>query len=323
MISEELEKSLHKAFIAARDQRHELITVEHLLLAMIDNQSAAEVLKACSAKFEVLRKELTQFIDKKTPKVSGNGEVDTQPTIGFQRVIQRALLHVQSSGTQKVEGANILTAIFGEKESYAVSLLHQQDISRLDVINYISHGVKKTTNSQPLEEVFFEDIQAVTSSNSNKKNEKLRLFISYSHMDKDCLSRLMVHLKPIERKGSIECWSDKKLVPGEKWQPKIEKILEESTAAILLISADFLASDFIVNNELPPLLARAESQGIRIIPVILKPCGFHRDNQLSSFQAINDPKEPLLGLDHIMQEHLYDKIAEEVYKEIRQREKLI
>ncbi len=143
MIAQELEVSLHMAFMDARQKRHELITVEHLLLAMIDNPTAAEVLRACGAKLEVLRSELNQYIEEHTPTVMGQDEVDTQPTLGFQRVIQRAMLHVQSSGKKEVTGANILVAIYGEKDSHAVFFLHQQGITRLDVVNYISHGVSK------------------------------------------------------------------------------------------------------------------------------------------------------------------------------------
>ncbi|MFM9834782.1 MAG: ATP-dependent Clp protease ATP-binding subunit ClpA [Methylophilaceae bacterium] len=143
MIAQELEVSLHMAFMDARQKRHELITVEHLLLAMIDNPTAADVLRACGAKFEVLRAELNQYIEEHTPTVAGDEEVDTQPTLGFQRVIQRAMLHVQSSGKKEVTGANVLVAIYGEKDSHAVFFLHQQGITRLDVVNFISHGVAK------------------------------------------------------------------------------------------------------------------------------------------------------------------------------------
>jgi len=143
MIAQELEVSLHMAFVEARQKRHEFITVEHLLLALLDNPSAAEVLRACSANIETLRKELNDFIDEHTPTVEGEDEIDTQPTLGFQRVIQRAILHVQSSGKKEVTGANVLVAIFGEKESHAVYFLQRQDISRLDVVNFISHGIAK------------------------------------------------------------------------------------------------------------------------------------------------------------------------------------
>ena len=144
MIAQELEVSLHMAFMDARQKRHELITVEHLLVAMIDNPTAADVLRACGANLDNLRSELNHYIEEHTPMVGGDNEVDTQPTLGFQRVIQRAILHVQSSGKKEVTGANVLVAIYGEKESHAVFFLHQQGVTRLDVVNFISHGVAKT-----------------------------------------------------------------------------------------------------------------------------------------------------------------------------------
>jgi len=144
MIAQELEVSLHMAFMEARQKRHEFITVEHLLLAMLDNPSAAEVLRACAANVEDLRKKLADFIERHTPRVPGEADVDTQPTLGFQRVIQRAILHVQSSGKKEVTGANVLVAIFGEKDSHALHFLTQQGLTRLDVVNFISHGIAKT-----------------------------------------------------------------------------------------------------------------------------------------------------------------------------------
>lgn len=143
MIAQELEVSLHMAFVESRQKRHEFITVEHLLLAMLDNPTAAEVLRACSVDIDDLRKLLAEHVTENTPTVSGSGEVDTQPTLGFQRVIQRAILHVQSSGKKEVTGANVLVAIFGEKDSHAVYFLHQKGVTRLDVVNYISHGISK------------------------------------------------------------------------------------------------------------------------------------------------------------------------------------
>jgi ATP-dependent Clp protease ATP-binding subunit ClpA len=148
MIAQELEVSLHMAFVEARQKRHEFITVEHLLLALLDNPTAAEVLRACAANIDELRKALGDFITAHTPTVAGTEEIDTQPTLGFQRVIQRAILHVQSSGKKEVTGANVLVAIFGEKDSHAVYFLHQQGVTRLDVVNFISHGITKTPQSK-------------------------------------------------------------------------------------------------------------------------------------------------------------------------------
>ncbi len=143
MIAQELEVSLHMAFAESRQRRHEFITVEHLLLAMLDNPTAADVLRACSVDINDLRRLLTEHVAENTPTVAGTGEVDTQPTLGFQRVIQRAILHVQSSGKKEVTGANVLVAIFGEKDSHAVYFLQQKGVTRLDVVNYIAHGISK------------------------------------------------------------------------------------------------------------------------------------------------------------------------------------
>ncbi len=143
MIAQELEVSLHMVFVESRQKRHEFITVEHLLLAMLDNHTAAEVLRACSVDIGDLRKFLVIHVTENTPTIGGSEEVDTQPTLGFQRVIQRAILHVQSSGKKEVTGANVLVAIFGEKDSHAVYFLHQRGVTRLDVVNYISHGISK------------------------------------------------------------------------------------------------------------------------------------------------------------------------------------
>src|SRR3546814_179675 len=147
MIAQELEVSLHMAFMDARQKRHELITVEHLLLAMIDNPTAAEVLRSCGANLDTLRNDLSSYIEDHTPTVEGLDEVDTQPTLGFQRVIQRALLYVQAAGKKEVTGANGVVAIYGEKDSHAVFFLHQQASTRLDVVNFISHGVAKITDN--------------------------------------------------------------------------------------------------------------------------------------------------------------------------------
>ena len=145
MIAQELEVSLHMAFVDARASRHEFITVEHLLAALLDNATAVEVLKACAVNIAELRAQLKNFINDNTPVVPGTDEVDTQPTLGFQRVIQRAIMHVQSTsnGKKEVTGANVLVAIFGEKDSHAVYFLQQQGVTRLDVVNFISHGVRK------------------------------------------------------------------------------------------------------------------------------------------------------------------------------------
>ncbi len=148
MLSKELELTLNRAFTEARSKRHEFMTVEHLLLALLDNPVAAEVLRACGADIEKLRRELEGFLEETTPLLSPNDTRETQPTLGFQRVLQRAVLHVQSSGNKEVTGANVLVAIFGEQESQSVYFLNKQDVTRLDVVNYISHGISKVPGEE-------------------------------------------------------------------------------------------------------------------------------------------------------------------------------
>jgi ATP-dependent Clp protease ATP-binding subunit ClpA len=168
----------------ARQKRHELITVEHLLLAMLDNPSASEVLNACGAKIEKLRTDIASHIDEHTPIVSGSDDVDTQPTLGFQRVIQRAMLHVQSSGKKEVTGANVLVAIFGEKDSHAVYFLHQQGIARLDIVNYIAHGISKVTETENKESINEEtDSEIKTNKSLESYTINLNKLVSENKID--------------------------------------------------------------------------------------------------------------------------------------------
>lgn len=152
MLNKALEITLNDAFRLARDHRHELMTVEHLLLALLDNPEAAKALRACGLEFTQLKQELLSYVDRSTPSFDDeSADTDTQPTLGFQRVLQRAVFHVQSSGNSEVTGANVLVAIFGEQESHAVYLLNKHDITRLDVVHYLSHGLTKIDDesSQP------------------------------------------------------------------------------------------------------------------------------------------------------------------------------
>ncbi len=193
MIAQELEVSLHMAFVEARQQRHEFITVEHLLLALLDNPSAAEVLRACSANVDDLRKALSNFIKDNTPQVAGADDVDTQPTLGFQRVIQRAIMHVQSTGNGKKEvtGANVLVAIFGEKDSHAVYYLHQQGVTRLDVVNFIAHGIKKSDPPEPAKAG--ESAAENEEASGGEKNEKASPLEQYT-----------VNLNQLAKDGKID-----------------------------------------------------------------------------------------------------------------------
>ena len=175
MISEELEVSLHMAFVEARTARHEFITVEHLLLSLLDNAAAVEVLRACSANIDGLRQDLRKFIGENTPVFPGDEEVDTQPTLGFQRVIQRAIMHVSSGNSNKnmVTGANVLVAMYGEKDSHAVYFLQQQGVTRLDVVNYLSHGITKTPEEPPVEQP---KAHQVEEAKSDQQKSPLELY---------------------------------------------------------------------------------------------------------------------------------------------------
>jgi len=169
MLSKELEFTLNLAFKEAREKRHEFMTVEHLLLALLDNPTAAEVLKSCGADLDRLKKELTGFLDETTPLLPPNDNRETQPTLGFQRVLQRAVFHVQSSGKKEVTGANVLVAIFSEQESQAAYFLNKQDITRLDVVNYISHGISKVAGDQGEEDAATEAEGVAATDNAPKK----------------------------------------------------------------------------------------------------------------------------------------------------------
>ena len=148
MLSSELEFCLNEAFQKARDQRHEFMTVEHLLLALLDIPKIHEVLKACGSNIPELRRQLVEFVDEQTPLLDVDDDTEVQPTLGFQRVLQRAVFHVQSSGKKEVSSVNVLVAIFSEKQSQAVYLLSLQDVSRLDVVNFISHGMPQVSGEQ-------------------------------------------------------------------------------------------------------------------------------------------------------------------------------
>jgi ATP-dependent Clp protease ATP-binding subunit ClpA len=197
VISEELEVSLHLAFVEARNARHEFITVEHLLLSLLDNAAAAEVLKACSADVETLRADLRKFIADNTPIAPGEGEVDTQPTLGFQRVIQRAIMHVSSGSSSKntVTGANVLVAMYGEKDSHAVYYLLQQGVTRLDVVNYLSHGITKTPEPPRTEP----SPKAASSSSSGSETDSAK-----SDQQKSPLELYALDLNAEARQGRID-----------------------------------------------------------------------------------------------------------------------
>lgn len=211
MLDRELEFSLNMVFKEARERRHEFVTVEHLLLALVANPSAAHVLRACGADLDRMRGELEVWIDTNTPRIPPRDGRETQPTLGFQRVLQRAVFHVQSSGRKEVSGANVLVALFGEQDSHALFLLAQQDIQRLDVVNYISHGVSKVANGDsagaaPGGAPAGQE-QAGTANESDEKQNALTLYATNLNVKaaKDQIDPLIGREHELERTVQILC----------------------------------------------------------------------------------------------------------------------
>lgn len=192
MLSKELEMTLNLAFKEARDKRHEFMTVEHLLLALLDNTAASSVLRSCGADVDRLKHDLRTFVDETTPVIPGHDiNRETQPTLGFQRVLQRAVFHVQSAGKEEVSGANVLAAIFSEQESQAVYFLKQENITRLDVVNYMSHGISKIEESREQDESDSEQ-QGGESESGQEGNAK------------SPLEAYAVNLNVMAKKGKID-----------------------------------------------------------------------------------------------------------------------
>ncbi len=205
MLSKELEFTLNLAFKEAREKRHEFMTVEHLLLALLDNPAAAEVLSSSGADLSVLKKELTTFLEETTPLLPPSDNRETQPTLGFQRVLQRAVFHVQSSGKKEVTGANVLVAIFSEQESQAAYFLNKQDVTRLDVVNYISHGISKVSGDSGEEEAAPE----TESPGNNESQQKKPLESFASNLNemamKGKIDPLIGRREEVERTIQILC----------------------------------------------------------------------------------------------------------------------
>lgn len=240
MIAPDLEVSLHMAFVESRQKRYEFLTVEHLLLAMLDNASAVEVLNACLVNIADLRAILTDHIARHTPIISGNNDVDTQPTLGFQRVIQRAILHVQSSGKKEVTGANVLVSIFGEKDSHAVYFLEQRGVTRLDVVNYISHNIRKVPQENNAKAA--NEVDSEQDSNSSGLLENYTVNLNYQAL-LNKIDPLVGREKEVERVIQTLCRRRKNnpLLVGEAGVGKTaiaeglaKRIVEENVPDLLL-----------------------------------------------------------------------------------------
>jgi ATP-dependent Clp protease adapter protein ClpS len=219
MISQEVEVCLHMAFVDARNKRHEFITVEHLLLGLLDVPSAGEVLRGCGANMDGLRSELTRHIDEHTPQIPKGREVDTQPTIGFQRVIQRAILGVQSSGKKEVTGKNLLVALFDEDDSHAKHFLRRQGIARLDILNYVSHGVTKAPGASSTEGIDTGDVQVVIRDDHVTPMDFLaRVLQQFFEMNRADAAETMLE---IYRDGSAVCG----LYPRKDGEALVDQVL--------------------------------------------------------------------------------------------------
>ncbi|MEJ2619206.1 MAG: ATP-dependent Clp protease ATP-binding subunit ClpA [Candidatus Thiodiazotropha sp.] len=261
MLNKELEFTLNQAFKSAKERQHEFMTVDHLLLALLDNPSAVTVLRACGADIEKMRQKIRSFVDETTPLIPDGDEREIQPTLGFQRVLQRAVFHVQSSGKNEVTGANVLVAIFNEQDSQAVFFLNEQKVSRLDVVNYISHGISK------LDEVGHEETP-VDLSNENKSEEQASALDNYATnlnklAEQGKIDPLIGRHHEIERTIQILCRRRKNnpLLVGEAGVGKTA--IAEGLAKKIVDSEvpDILASATIYALDLGTLVAGTKYRG--------------------------------------------------------------
>lgn len=262
MLSKELEATLNLAFKGARSKRHEFMTVEHLLLALLDNDAAVQVLLACDVDMSVLRRSLTEFVDATTPLMpEDDGDRETQPTLGFQRVLQRAVFHVQSSGKREVTGANVLVSIFSEQESQAVYCLRQQGVARIDVVNYLTHGITKVDNRSDGHSESDSDAQA-DGANSQEMLESFALNLN-EIARQGRIDPLIGRLKEVERVSQILIRRRKNnpLLVGESGVGKTA--IAEGLARLIVDGQvpEVLADSVVYSLDLGALLAGTKYRG--------------------------------------------------------------
>jgi len=262
MLDKNLEVTLNNVFNEARDQHHEYVTVEHLLLALLDNSSAAQVLRACGANLNELHSELSKFIQENASLLSESDKPETQPTLGFQRVLQRAVFHVQSSGKKEVNGANVLVAIFGERESHAAYFLSQQEVNRLDVVNYISHGIAKISEDDHGNESESAEEDLAGDESGSSPLEKYAVNLN-QQAEKGRIDPLIGRQHEIERTIQILCRRRKNnpLYVGEAGVGKTA--IAEGLAKKIVDGEvpDVLADNVIYSLDLGALLAGTKYRG--------------------------------------------------------------
>ena len=209
--SSKLEETLHQAIRFAKDRRHEYVTLEHLLMALTDDQDASQVMQACNVDLGELRENITTFLDETLAHLVTNREEDAKPTPSFTRVIQRAAIHVQSAGRDEVTGANVLVALFAERESHAVFFLLEQEMSRYDAVRFISHGIKKTPETDPTDKFKHEveqDASAMSDDGSLKKTGEALSTYCVNLNEKaqqNSIDPLIGREKEVERAAQILC----------------------------------------------------------------------------------------------------------------------
>ncbi|MEM7196395.1 MAG: AAA family ATPase, partial [Pseudomonadota bacterium] len=264
MLSEELEITLGAAVSMARKERHEIITVEHLLFALLDDTGTRKALVSCGGDISQLKKSLSEYLENEVPLLGDGDDLEPQPGLGFQRVLQRAIMHVQSSGKKEVEGKNVLVAVFSEKESYAVYFLSQQDISRFDVVNYISHGITKVPERDqlpaPEEEQKIDDDEESVDRGGALENYTLNL---NELAEQGKIDPLIGRAKELERTVQILCRRRKNnpLFVGEAGVGKTA--LAEGLARRIVKNEvpEVLAESTIYSLDMGALLAGAKYRG--------------------------------------------------------------
>lgn len=238
----------------------------------------------------------------------------------IQQAIKRATLVI---GDVTDVNANVMWELgFAQALGRPILLITQDpgkipfDLASVRTITYQPGSSQKSLVARLIDAISA-SVPGLTQADApDRRAPRHQVFFSYSHSDAEYLNRMLIHMRPVERSGAIDLWSDTKITAGDRWREEIRRAVKSARVAVLLVSADFLASEFITTDELPSLLAAAEDEGARIIPVIIKPCRFLRDDSLSRFQALNDPKMPVIRMDEADREELYARLAEIVEKEV-------